>query len=448
MLRALANRKRSLNYASLEPRRVLATVTLADGLLQITGTDSNDVVSIELDAQAATVDVAQPDSQATTFALQDVDSIWFWGDAGDDQLIISGQMEDGWEGLSQVEFFGGAGADLFDFRITGVTSVDVLANGGEGNDILKAEVSSEASVTNPVKLVGGAGDDTLVGGEADDTLLGGIGNDTLIGNGGNDLVSGGAGWDTLTGNAGDDTLLGGWGNDHLNGGWGDDVLFGGNGDDTMTGSDGMDSIYGGAGDDVSYGGLGNDIINSGDGDDRSFGGRGNDRLVGGAGNDLLNGFTGDDVLLGQAGNDRLFGHSGENLLLGGWGDDTLQGGDGFDRVFGEAGADWLGDSLEDITDFAAGQDRRDVGLDDFLGLTEQAAMDLADSMNRESLIYWRDGENAYCIKGADYVARRLEFSLENGIVIAVRTETQQWAGRFLTRRDFPRYCVVVGPIPF
>jgi hypothetical protein len=65
------------------------------------------------------------------------------------------------------------------------------------------------------------------------------------------LVSGGDGDDNLMGGAGNDVLAGGAGNDTLNGGGGQDDYFGGDGDDTISARDGVaERIACGAGTDV------------------------------------------------------------------------------------------------------------------------------------------------------------------------------------------------------
>ncbi len=58
----------------------------------------------------------------------------------------------------------------------------------------------DASVTVPVTLKGGAGNDILSGGGGDDTLIGDAGDDTLTGGLGNDRYVFANGW-------GNDTIL-------------------------------------------------------------------------------------------------------------------------------------------------------------------------------------------------------------------------------------------------
>lgn len=70
---------------------------------------------------------------------------------------------------------------------------------------------------------------------------------TLDGGGGNDLLTGGAGNDLLRGDAGDDRLVGGKGDDVLFGGEGDDVLIAGPGHDVLRGGYGEDKLVPGPG---------------------------------------------------------------------------------------------------------------------------------------------------------------------------------------------------------
>jgi hypothetical protein len=60
----------------------------------------------------------------------------------------------------------------------------ILAQGGLGNDTIDA-----ATMTIPVILNGGLGDDTLTGGAVDDILIGGPGTNTVDGGGGNNITA-------------------------------------------------------------------------------------------------------------------------------------------------------------------------------------------------------------------------------------------------------------------
>jgi Ca2+-binding RTX toxin-like protein len=89
------------------------------------------------------------------------------------------------------------------FAVTGIDRIEILT--GDGNDM----VVVSPTVTIPVLVDAGAGDDLVHGGNGDDVLLGGSGNDVLIGGKGNDLLIGGDGSDLLNGGGGDDVLIGG-----------------------------------------------------------------------------------------------------------------------------------------------------------------------------------------------------------------------------------------------
>jgi len=80
-------------------------------------------------------------------------------------------------------------------RVAGSVTAPVTMRGGSGNDVLLGGTGAD-------KLVGGNGDDRLIGWRGDDLLYGGPGDDTLLGGPGNDLLSGGPGMDTLGGGSG------------------------------------------------------------------------------------------------------------------------------------------------------------------------------------------------------------------------------------------------------
>lgn len=90
-----------------------------------------------------------------------------------------------------------------------IAGFEVNAGGGEDR------IHVAASVTVPLTMRGGAGDDTLIGGSASDKLIGGRGNDRLVGGRGDDQLYGGPGDDVLVGGPGNDLLSGGGGRDRL-----------------------------------------------------------------------------------------------------------------------------------------------------------------------------------------------------------------------------------------
>jgi hypothetical protein len=71
----------------------------------------------------------------------------------------------------------------------------IIVQGHGGNDKLHVR----GRLTRPVRLYGGAGNDSLRGGDGSDLLLGGEGADWLAGRGGRDLLIGGWGADSLVG---------------------------------------------------------------------------------------------------------------------------------------------------------------------------------------------------------------------------------------------------------
>jgi Ca2+-binding RTX toxin-like protein len=75
--------------------------------------------------------------------------------------------------------------------------------GGDGND----DVSADRTLTIPVHLYGGAGDDELRGGAGNDFLDGGAGDDRLNGQSGNDVIVGSFGADRIDGGFDDDLLI-------------------------------------------------------------------------------------------------------------------------------------------------------------------------------------------------------------------------------------------------
>jgi len=91
-------------------------------------------------------------------------------------------------------------------------------NAGGGDD----KVAVAKSVSIPVTMRGGAGDDFLIGGTGPDKLQGGSGEDRLVGRRNGDALFGGPGADTLIGGPGNDLLRGGPGEDRLRGGPGRD----------------------------------------------------------------------------------------------------------------------------------------------------------------------------------------------------------------------------------
>jgi Ca2+-binding RTX toxin-like protein len=171
------------------------------------------------------------------------------------------------------------------------------------------------------------------GGEGNDVLIGTVGDDTLTGGNGNDTASfttayngGGAG---TTGVTVDLSLQGGAQNTEAAG---IDTL---SGIENLVGSQYNDTLSGDGGDNVIEGALGADILVGGGGNDTasyagavggvtvSLGLQGSAQGTVNAGTDILSGFTN---LAGSGFNDSLTGDSNANTLSGGAGNDTLNPG--------------------------------------------------------------------------------------------------------------------------
>lgn len=154
----------------------------------------------------------------------------------------------GFSDTALLEFDGSDGDSDDTVVIASSVKNPVRLLGGPGNDRLTHYGSGNS------ELDGGAGDDLLWGSDqVDDKIVGGSESDIINGRGGNDWIYGDAGIDTLIGGPGDDHLFGGDDNS-------EDTLEGGTGKDWLWGGAGNDTLRGGAGDDTLIGGKGKDTI--------------------------------------------------------------------------------------------------------------------------------------------------------------------------------------------
>ncbi len=315
-----------LRFESLDPRLVLAavpgTATLTDGVLEVCGTDADDVIIVSLGPDGGIFVGGDFTSTPQSFDLSDVTSIRITGGTGNDTIVSTSLP-------MSATFDGEAGDDTifgsaFDDSITGGDGVDLIM-AGAGDDTVS----------------GGAGADTVFGGDGADILNGGAGDDSLVGNAGDDTLNGDAGVDILLGAEGSDTANGGDGNDIVVGGSSEDNLFGDAGDDQLFGLDAADTIAGGAGLDLIYGDAGSDILTGGDDADRIFAGAGDDTVEGNGGADILVGDDGADSIMGGADDDEIYGGTGADAVAGQAGNDSLFGGVNRDVLIGGAGSDTL-----------------------------------------------------------------------------------------------------------
>jgi Ca2+-binding RTX toxin-like protein len=284
--------------------------------------------------------------------------------SGDTMTIKAGSGEANWVNLSVEDgklTVSDSGASSFSFpadrceqlseeypahcEMPGHVTVDT----GDGDDRYFA-----FSMTLPVSVSGGAGDDQLKAGEAGQTTLdGGVGNDKLESQDGDD---------TLLGGDGNDELLGSGGSDHLDAGAGDDYLR----PDTNSASPGDDLVDGGAGTDLVEDWIDNassgrqravNVTLDGQANDGRTGERDDARNVeeikafaGGTyvlgdgaekielyapvdhGPSTLEGRGGDDVLLSANGTQTIDGGAGNDRIEAGFGNDTITGGPGRDTI--------------------------------------------------------------------------------------------------------------------
>jgi len=317
----------------------------AADIVMVNGTETNDVIKVS--GSATNVEVTGLSASVTVLG----------GESGLDKLIINGL----------------GGEDTIDASAVSAGAIDLVLNGGAGNDI----------------LIGGDGNDVLNGQQGADTMFGGLGDDTFVWNpgDGSDIVEGQDGVDTMLFNGANIAeevdisangqrvrvfrnianitmdcdgvevvkfnALGGadkitvndlTGTDVKNvnldlaspaasgqgDNIGDSVIINGTvNDDSVTVSNsaavitvqGLAATVNIVGTDPALDTLtidalaGNDVVTAAD-------------LQAGIINLIINGGPGDDVLIGSHGDDIIFGGEGDDILEGGPGQDAIDGGPG------------------------------------------------------------------------------------------------------------------------
>lgn len=339
---------------------------------------------------------------------------WLDGAGGADTLVGGAGADTlvGGLGIDTVTFGGGRVAvDLTDPSLNRGDALGDVFSGIE-RFVLTAGDDYFADDATAVRVLGGAGADTLVGGGGGILFDGGSGFDILrfrdeapavvidlidpafdgfvarrieefqLG-GGDDVFRGGERTDRLTGGAGNDTLVGRGGNDILDGEQGDDSVQGGEGADSLLGSDGSDVLEGGAGADTLEGGRGADRVDGGEGIDTATFAPVLDfeilQFVGVAidlefpednlGEALGDTLVGIERFVLTAMDDEYYGDDSAQVVLGGNGDDWIVGRGGRDTLAGGEGADGFAfgrarDGRDIITDFTLAEGERDrIGID-------------------------------------------------------------------------------------
>ncbi len=196
----------------------------------------------------------------------------------------------------------------FDMRQRFVGVKKIVADAGNGNDIIKIFQSSAPNapvISSSIDINGGSGNDVILyegngaavirGGTGNDRLTGGSGNNLIFGEEGNDIIFGGSGLNLLNGGDGADVITGGSGTNYMGAFSTAGLTLTEDGNDDLIGGTGQNYMYGGAGDDVLQAGPmtdylrgddGNDILRAGKGSASFLGGRGDDQIVWEVGNGM------------------------------------------------------------------------------------------------------------------------------------------------------------------
>jgi Ca2+-binding RTX toxin-like protein len=332
---------------SLEPRRLLHSFTLTNGLLKMVTHPSDETIGLRKLGDNYIASLAEENVEES-FAVAQVTSVLLQYRGGNDTVNVNPDVH-----------------------------VPVTIQGGDGNDTLFAGNA-------PTLFDGGNGDDVFVGGDDADTFMGGTGNDTVDYSAradnlvisydgqsndgaplehdnlfsGLEMILGGSGNDRITGSEGGEVLLGNGGKDTLIGLGGDDTLSGGNKNDVLDGGFGADSLVGSAGanDTADYSNRLESLTLSLDGQSNDGAPTEGDTLTetienifGSATADIIRGSGKANILLGNGGNDTIYGGSGNDIIVGG---------KGKDRLYGQAGNDSLSakDSVKDSVSGGSGND--------------------------------------------------------------------------------------------
>ncbi|MDP9173154.1 MAG: hypothetical protein M3O30_04710 [Planctomycetota bacterium] len=271
---------------SAAPGTPLSAVVDANGVLQVTGTDGGDQITISL----VHVLYSQPNIKVTIAPVVGASTVA-------NSLVVQVPRA----GVGKIRVHGLGGDDVITMDGSGgpFTGIKVALFGDAGNDTLN----------------GDAGDDMLVGGQGNDSIVGGNGNNILIGNGGNDTLTAGSGHNLMFGGFGNDQITVGDNNNLVDGGPGDDSITVGNGANVVFGSAGNDSIMAGAGADTLIGGFGADIITTTSDHAVIFAGPGNDTVNGVLGDTIWGGDGADSLTPAPAPGNHIHEGDAPNVLF-------------------------------------------------------------------------------------------------------------------------------------
>ena len=414
-------------FETLE-NRTLFSVSLASGVLTVTGTNLNDAITVSKNAAGQVA--VNDDGAAHTYAWTSVNKVVvnslggsdsvtgqnsmnkpmvvhggdgddvIYGGGGNDSLFGDNGNDriDGRSGNDDEH--GGAGTDIADFSTAlsnlSITLDDVANDGGPGaHDNVHGDFEIIYCGSGSDSVSGNATTVAIYGIGGNDHLFGGASNASIFGGDGNDVINGGSGAGTsfLYGDTGNDVIYGNGNANYIDGGAGDDYIncTSSTGFTKAYGDDGNDSLFGGVGGSDLHGGNDNDLLqNSVTGESNWLSGdAGNDTLRGGSTHyNELRGGDGDDLLYGAGGTNWLYGDAGRDRLYAGYTSSNVYGGDGFDSLFGGPGNDYLsGDGGCDVIVAVGG------GQHDHLhGGGADGAMDT----------FWCDAESSEIVDDADW----------------------------------------------
>ena len=254
------------------------TVTLANGLLKVRGTNASDTASLNVSGSNVIVNI---DGLTASFPMVNV---------------------------TEILVFPNGGSDIF---TAGANVPTISVQGGTGSDTILANNSA------PDTIYGGAISSSILGGSRGEFLDGGGGNATIDATKGSTTVYTGAGADSITGGSGvqmfkaegpgNSTIVGGSGATTIKALGGNDSLVGGGGPSNfLRGGPGMETLVAGDGPTTITSPSGHDSIVAHNGQNNVI------QAVSGAGFDTVIGDTGS----GSSGMDKIAYITGDSIDAG------------------------------------------------------------------------------------------------------------------------------------